>query len=185
MPTYYLVAPAEASANLARFDGVRYGFRDFQAENVVGMFSSTRAEGFGDEVKMRIMLGTYALSSGYYDAYYLKALKVRRLIKEDFDNVFAKFDLIVAPTTPTTAFKLGEQVGDPLTLYMNDILTVPVNMAGLPGMSIPCGFLEGMPVGLQLIGRAFDEGTLLRAAYAFEQHSDYHQAKPDLGGELI
>jgi aspartyl-tRNA(Asn)/glutamyl-tRNA(Gln) amidotransferase subunit A len=131
------------------------------------------------------MLGTYALSSGYYDAYYLKALKVRRLIKEDFDNVFAKFDLIVAPTTPTTAFKLGEQVGDPLTLYMNDILTVPVNMAGLPGMSIPCGFLEGMPVGLQLIGRAFDEGTLLRAAYAFEQHSDYHQAKPDLGGELI
>ncbi|MGI6422755.1 MAG: Asp-tRNA(Asn)/Glu-tRNA(Gln) amidotransferase subunit GatA [Syntrophomonadaceae bacterium] len=185
LPTYYLVAPAEASANLARFDGVRYGFRDFQAENVVGMFSSTRAEGFGDEVKMRIMLGTYALSSGYYDAYYLKALKVRRLIKEDFDNVFAKFDLIVAPTTPTTAFKLGEQVGDPLTLYMNDILTVPVNMAGLPGMSIPCGFLEGMPVGLQLIGRAFDEGTLLRAAYAFEQHSDYHQAKPDLGGELI
>lgn len=185
LPAYYIVAPAEASANLARFDGVRYGLRDFQAENVIGMFSSSRAEGFGDEVKMRIMLGTYALSSGYYDAYYLKALKVRRLIKNDFDKVFEDYDLIVAPTTPTTAFKLGEQVGDPLTLYMNDILTVPVNMAGLPGMSIPCGFLEGLPVGLQLIGRAFDEGTLIRAAYAFEQNTDYHQAKPDIGGDLI
>ena len=184
LPTYYLLAPAEASANLARFDGVRYGLRDTQAENVIGMFSSTRAAGFGEEVKTRIMLGTYALSSGYYDAYYLKALKVRRLVKNDFDKVFEDFDLIAAPTTPTTAFKLGEQVGNPLTLYMNDILTVPINMAGLPGMSIPCGFLEGLPVGLQLIGKAFDEGTLLRAAYAFEQNTGYHKIKPDIGGEI-
>jgi len=148
------------------------------------MFSSTRAMGFGDEVKRRIMLGTYALSSGYYDAYYLKALKVRRLIKEDFDRVFQDFDMIVSPTTPTTAFRLGEQSGDPLTLYMNDILTVPVNMAGLPGMSIPCGFAGGLPVGMQLIGKPFEEGTLIRAAYAFEQNTGYHLVKPTFGGEL-
>lgn len=181
LPAYYLVATAEASANLARFDGVRYGRRDLKAENVIQMFSSTRAAGFGEEVKMRIMLGTYALSSGYYDAYYLKALKVRRLIKNDFDKVFNDFDLIVSPTTPTTAFKLGEQTGDPLTLYMNDILTVPVNMAGLPGMSIPCGFDAGLPVGMQLIGKPFDEGTMIKAAYAFEKNTDYHSAKPDPG----
>ena len=181
LPAYYLVAPAEASANLARFDGVRYGYRDFEAENVVSMFSSTRAQGFGDEVKRRIMLGTYALSSGYYDAYYLKALKVRRLIANDFARVFNDFDLIAAPTTPTVAFKLGEQAGDPLTLYMNDILTVPVNMAGLPGMSIPCGFEQGLPIGMQLIGKAFDEATLYKAAYAFEQNTDYHTMKPNLG----
>ncbi len=181
LPAYYLVATAEASANLARFDGVRYGLRDLEAENVIQMFSATRAAGFGDDVKMRIMLGTYALSSGYYDAYYLKALKVRRLIKNDFDQVFQDFDLIVSPTTPTPAFKIGEQVGDPLTLYMNDILTVPINMAGLPGMSIPCGFLNGLPVGMQLVGKAFDEGTLIRAAYAFENNTDYHKVKPDLG----
>lgn len=181
LPAYYLVAPAEASANLARFDGVRYGYRDFEAENVVSMFSSTRAQGFGDEVKRRIMLGTYALSSGYYDAYYLKALKVRRLIANDFAKVFSNFDLIVSPTTPTAAFKLGEQAGDPLTIYMNDILTVPVNMAGLPGMSIPCGFEQGLPIGMQLIGKAFDEATLYKAAYAFEQNTDYHTMKPDLG----
>ncbi len=184
LPAYYLLAPAEASANLARFDGVRYGLRDSQAENVVGMFSSSRAAGFGDEVKTRIMLGTYALTSGCYDAYYLKALRLRRLIKNDFDQVFQEYDLIVAPTTPNIAFKLGEQVEDPLTLYMNDKFTVPVNMAGLPGMSIPCGFLEGMPVGLQLIGKAFDEGTLIQAAYAFEQNTDYHKVKPDMGGEI-
>jgi aspartyl/glutamyl-tRNA(Asn/Gln) amidotransferase, A subunit len=181
LPAYYLVAPAEASANLARFDGVRYGYRDFEAENVVSMFSATRAQGFGDEVKRRIMLGTYALSSGYYDAYYLKALKVRRLIADDFARVFANYDLVAAPTTPTTAFKIGEQSGDPLTIYMNDILTVPVNMAGLPGISIPCGLDRGMPVGMQLIGKAFDEATLYKAAYAFEQNTDYHTMKPDLG----
>lgn len=181
LPAYYLVAPAEASANLARFDGVRYGYRDQAAENVVDMFSQTRDHGFGDEVKRRIMLGTYALSSGYYDAYYLKALKVRRLIADDFTRVFADYDLIVSPTTPTVAFAVGEQSGDPLTIYMNDILTVPVNMAGLPGISIPCGFDQGLPVGMQLIGKAFDEATLYKAAYAFEQNTDYHTIKPNLG----
>ncbi|PKM77253.1 MAG: Asp-tRNA(Asn)/Glu-tRNA(Gln) amidotransferase GatCAB subunit A [Firmicutes bacterium HGW-Firmicutes-15] len=181
LPAYYLVAPAEASANLARFDGVRYGHRDFEAENVIDMFSHSRAQGFGDEVKRRIMLGAYALSSGYYDAYYLKALKVRRLIANDFDKVFRDFDVIVSPTTPTTAFKLGEQCGDPLTLYMNDILTVPVNMAGLPGISIPCGFKNGLPIGMQLIGKAFNEGTLFKAAYGFEQNTTYHTMKPELG----
>ncbi len=181
LPAYYLVATAEASANLARFDGVRYGLRDYEAENVIDMFSATRAAGFGDEVKKRIMLGTYALSSGHYDAYYLKALKVRRLIKNDFDKVFNDFDLIVSPTTPSTAFKLGEQNSDPLTMYMNDILTASVNMAGLPAMSIPCSFIQGLPVGMQLIGKTFDEGTLIRAAYAFEQNTDHHRAQPDLG----
>ncbi len=181
LPAYYLVATAEASANLARFDGVRYGLRQFEAENVIDMFSQSRAAGFGDEVKRRIMLGSYALSSGYYDAYYLKALQVRRLIADDFARVFENYDLIISPITPTTAFKLGEQTGDPLTLYMNDILTVPVNMAGLPGMSIPCGFHEGLPIGMQLIGKAFDESTLFKAAFAFEQNTDFHTFRPDLG----
>ncbi|MGI5911443.1 MAG: Asp-tRNA(Asn)/Glu-tRNA(Gln) amidotransferase subunit GatA [Syntrophomonadaceae bacterium] len=182
LPAYYLIAPAEASANLARFDGVRFGLRDFEADNVVKMFSNSRAAGFGAEVKRRIMLGTYALSSGYYEAYYLKALKVRRLISNDFEKVFKNFDIIVSPTTPTTAFKLGEQ-SDLLTLYMNDILTVPVNLAGLPGISVPCGFIDGLPVGMQIIGRPFDEGRLLKAAYAFEQHTSYHCCQPLLGGE--
>lgn len=181
LPAYYLIAPAEASANLARFDGVRYGYRDFSAENVADMFCQSRDQGFGDEVKRRIMLGTYALSAGYYDAYYLKALKVRRLIANDFTRVFQDYDIIVSPTTPTTAFKLGEQFDDPVTLYMNDILTVPVNMAGLPGMSIPCGFDQGMPIGMQLIGKAFDEATLYKAAYAFEQNTGFHTMKPTLG----
>ncbi|MEQ8236438.1 MAG: Asp-tRNA(Asn)/Glu-tRNA(Gln) amidotransferase subunit GatA [Syntrophomonadaceae bacterium] len=181
LPAYYLVAPAEASANLARYDGVRFGYRDFEADNVVDMFSRSRAQGFGDEVKRRIMLGTYALSSGYYDAYYLKALKVRRLIADDFSRVFQDHDVIVSPTAPTVAFKIGEQCGDPLTLYMNDILTVPINMAGLPGISIPCGFDQGLPIGMQLIGKAFDEATLYKAAYAFEQNTDYHTCKPALG----
>lgn len=181
LPAYYLVATAEASANLARYDGVRYGLRDFSAENVVDMFSQSRALGFGTDVKRRIMLGTYALSSGYYDAYYLKALKVRRLLKNDFDKVFEDFDVIAAPTAPTVAFGLGEQTGDPLTLYMNDILTVPINMAGLPGMSVPCGFAQQMPVGLQLIGKPFDESTMLKAAYAFEQATSFHLAKPGRG----
>jgi len=181
LPAYYLVAPAEASANLARFDGVRFGHRDFTAENVTDMYSQSRDQGFGDEVKRRIMLGTYALSSGYYDAYYLKALKVRRLIANDFEQVFRDYDIVVAPTAPTTAFKIGEQSGDPLTIYMNDILTVPVNMAGLPGISIPCGFDQGLPIGLQLIGKAFDEATLYKAAYAFEQNTEFHNYKPALG----
>jgi len=181
LPAYYLVAPAEASANLARYDGVRYGLRDMEAENIIDMFSSSRAQGFGDEVKRRIMLGTYALSSGYYDAYYLKALKVRRLIANDFSRVFEDYDVIVSPTTPTTAFSLGEKTGDPLTLYMNDILTVPVNMAGLPGISIPCGFAEGLPVGMQIIGKPFAEGTILKAAFAYEQNTEHHKARPALG----
>jgi len=180
LPAYYLVATAEASANLARYDGVRYGLRDFEATNVIDMFSRSRAEGFGAEVKRRIMLGSYALSSGYYDAYYLKALKVRRLLADDFSKVFANFDLIVSPTAPTVAFNIGEQIGDPLTLYMNDILTVPINMAGLPAMSIPCGFHEGMPVGMQLIGPAFGESTLFKAAFAFEQNTDFHTFRPAL-----
>lgn len=184
LPAYYIVAPAEASTNLARFDGVRYGLRDDEADNVIDMFSLSRAQGFGPEVKRRIMLGTYALSSGYYDAYYLKAMKVRRLIASDFAKVFRDFDLIVSPTTPTTAFKLGEQIDDTLTLYMNDALTVPVNMAGLPGISIPCALDDGLPVGMQLIGRAFDEATLLKAAYAFEQNTDYHRLTPVPGGGI-
>ncbi len=181
LPAYYIVGPAEASANLACFDGVRFGCRDKTAENVVDMFSQTRDQGFGDEVKRRIMLGTYALSSGYYDAYYLKALKVRRLIAGDFTEVFKDHDVIIAPTTPTTAFEIGEQSGDLLTVYMNDILTVPVNMAGLPGISIPCGFAGGLPVGMQIIGKAFDEATVYKAAYAFEQNTGFHTIKPQLG----
>ncbi len=184
LPAYYIVAPAEASTNLARFDGVRYGLRDDEADNVIDMFSLSRAQGFGPEVKRRIMLGTYALSSGYYDAYYLKAMKVRRLIASDFAEVFRDFDLIVSPTTPTTAFKLGEQIDDTLTLYMNDALTVPVNMAGLPGISIPCALDDDLPVGMQMISRAFDEATLLKAAYAFEQNTDYHRLTPVPGGGI-
>jgi len=181
LPAYYIIGPAEASTNLAKFDGVRYGLRDFSADNIIDLFSRSRQLGFGLEVKRRIMLGTYALSSGYYDAYYLKALKVRRLISDDFTKIFADFDVIIAPTTPTTAFKIGEQVEDSLTMYMNDILTVPINLAGLPGMSIPCGFAGGLPVGMQIIAKPFAEATLLKAAYAFEQATDFHLRKPDLG----
>ncbi|HEU4965800.1 MAG TPA: Asp-tRNA(Asn)/Glu-tRNA(Gln) amidotransferase subunit GatA [Bacilli bacterium] len=166
--TYYLLAPAEASSNLARFDGVRYGVR-VEGENLIDMYKKTRSEGFGDEVKRRIMLGTYALSSGYYDAYYLRAQKVRTLIKNDFDKAFERFDVILSPTAPTTAFQLGEKIDDPLTMCLNDIYTVPVNLAGIPAISVPCGLADGLPVGLQLIGKAFDESTLLRVAHAFEQ----------------
>jgi aspartyl-tRNA(Asn)/glutamyl-tRNA(Gln) amidotransferase subunit A len=178
--TYYLIAPAEASSNLARYDGVRYGVRK-EGKNLIDMYLETRSQGFGAEVKRRIMLGTYALSSGYYDAYYLKAQKVRTLIKEDFDRVFERFDVIVGPTAPTTAFKLGEKVDDPLTMYMNDILTIPVNLAGLPAISVPCGLSEGLPVGLQIIGKPFDEATVLRVAHAFEQEAE-RLPEPPLGG---
>ncbi|MRH44575.1 Asp-tRNA(Asn)/Glu-tRNA(Gln) amidotransferase subunit GatA [Aquibacillus halophilus] len=181
---YYLLSSSEASANLARFDGVRYGVRSEKAENMLDMYKLSRSEGFGDEVKRRIMLGTFALSSGYYDAYYKKAQKVRTLIKNDFDKVFEDYDVIVGPTTPTPAFKVGEKIDDPLTMYANDILTIPVNLAGVPGMSIPCGFSsEGLPIGLQLIGKHFDESTLYRAAYAFEQATDHHKKQPVLGGD--
>jgi aspartyl-tRNA(Asn)/glutamyl-tRNA(Gln) amidotransferase subunit A len=184
VPAYYLIAPSEASSNLARYDGVRYGFRADNAANLIEMFKETRSRGFGAEVKRRIMLGTYALSSGYYDAYYLKAQKVRTLIKQDFDRIFEKYDVILGPTAPTTAFKIGEQVNDPLTMYLNDILTVPVNLAGVPAISVPCGFADGLPVGLQLIGQHFSEATLLRVAHAFEQSTDHHRKKPQgLGGK--
>lgn len=169
LDAYYVIAPAEASSNLARYDGVRYGYRASEYEDLMDMYRKTRAEGFGPEVKRRIMLGTYALSAGYYDAYYLKAQKVRTLIKRDFDAVFSKFDVIAGPTSPTVAFKLGAKVDDPLAMYLSDIFTIPVNLAGLPGISVPCGFSDGLPVGLQLIGKAFDEATLLRVAFAVEQ----------------
>lgn len=180
LATYYLIAPAEASSNLARYDGVRYGLRAKNPGDVIDMFMKTRSEGFGAEVKRRIMLGTYALSAGYYDAYYLKALKVRTLIKQDFDRAFEKYDLLVSPVCPTTAFRIGEKTDDPLEMYLSDVCTISVNLAGIPGMSIPCGFAQEMPVGLQLMGRHFDEGTLLRAAYTFEQNSEHHKAFPEL-----
>ncbi|MFC0523656.1 Asp-tRNA(Asn)/Glu-tRNA(Gln) amidotransferase subunit GatA [Pontibacillus salicampi] len=183
LSTYYLLSSSEASANLARFDGVRYGRRSTQAENMIDMFKLSRSEGFGDEVKRRIMLGTFALSSGYYDAYYKKAQKVRTLIKQDFEKVFEDYDVIIGPTTPTPAFKVGEKTEDPLTMYANDILTIPVNLAGVPGISVPCGFsTEGLPIGLQIIGNHFDESTVYRAAHAFEQATDFHTHKPSLGG---
>ncbi|YCA44006.1 Asp-tRNA(Asn)/Glu-tRNA(Gln) amidotransferase subunit GatA [Bacillus sp. JZ8] len=180
LATYYLLSSSEASANLARFDGVRYGHRTDNAENLIEMYKQTRSEGFGDEVKRRIMLGTFALSSGYYDAYYKKAQQVRTLIKKDFEDVFEKYDVIVGPTTPTPAFKIGENVNDPLTMYANDILTIPVNLAGVPGISIPCGFSNGLPLGLQIIGKHFDESTVYRVAHAFEQATDHHKQKPTL-----
>lgn len=180
LATYYLLSSSEASANLARFDGVRYGYRTPNAENLIEMYKKTRAEGFGEEVKRRIMLGTFALSSGYYDAYYKKAQKVRTLIKQDFEKVFEQYDVIVGPTTPTPAFKIGENTTDPLTMYANDILTIPVNLAGVPAISVPCGFDKGLPLGLQIIGRHFDERTVYKVAHAFEQATDFHKQQPQL-----
>lgn len=177
---YYLLASSEASSNLARFDGVRYGVRADNPDNLIDLYRKSRSQGFGDEVKRRIMLGTYALSSGYYDAYYLKAQKVRTLIKGDFDKAFEQYDLIIGPTAPTPAFRIGEQVGDPLTMYLNDICTIPVSLAGIPAISVPCGNADGLPIGLQIIGKAFDESTVLRAAHAFEAHTDYHKLRPQL-----
>ncbi|KGP75777.1 glutamyl-tRNA amidotransferase [Desulfosporosinus sp. Tol-M] len=183
IPAYYLIATAEASSNLARYDGVRYGYRA-EVDDVLGMFKKTRAKGFGQEVKRRIMLGTYALSSGYYDAYYLKAQKVRTLIKQDFDKAFEKFDVLLSPTAPTPAFKLGEKSANPLAMYLSDITTVPINLAGIPAISIPAGFVGGMPIGMQLMAKALDEGTLYRAAYTFEQNTPYHTVKPSLSWEV-
>ena len=179
--TYYIIAPAEASANLARYDGVRYGYRNKEAKSAPEMTKLSRTEGFGSEVKRRIMLGTYVLSSGYYDAYYKKAMQVRTLIRKDFDEVFQKVDVLLTPTSPVVAYPLDAKM-DPLTIYMLDVTTIPVNMAGLPGISIPCGFADGMPVGVQLIGKALDEETLLRAAYTFEQATEFHKAFAPLGG---
>jgi len=173
LPAYYIVAPAEASSNLARYDGVKYGYRT-EGMNLTEMYEKTRSEGFGTEVKRRIMIGTYVLSSGYYDAYYLKAQKVRRLIKKDFDEAYSKVDAILTPSTPSSAFKIGEKTNDPLSMYLNDIFTVPVNLAGLPGISIPAGVdKNGYPLGLQIIGKPFDEQTILNIAYSMEEKINF------------
>ena len=173
LPTYYIVAPAEASSNLARYDGVKYGFRA-EGENLIDMYEKTRSQGFGDEVKRRIMIGTYVLSSGYYDAYYLKAQKVRKLIKNDFDNAFNKVDAILTPSTPSSAFKIGDKKDDPVSMYLNDIFTVPVNLAGLPGISIPAGLdKNNYPLGLQIIGKPFDEQVILDIAYSMEEKINF------------
>jgi aspartyl-tRNA(Asn)/glutamyl-tRNA(Gln) amidotransferase subunit A len=180
LPVYYILAPAEASANLARYDGVRYGFSYAQAQDIWEGFRQTRALGFGQEVKRRIMLGTYALSTGYYDAYYLKAQKARTLIKQDFDRAFERCDAIVTPTTPTTAFAIGENINDPMQMYLGDIFTLSLNLAGLCGISLPCGFAQGLPIGLQVMGAAYDEETIVRVAYAYEQATDWHTRRPTL-----
>jgi aspartyl-tRNA(Asn)/glutamyl-tRNA(Gln) amidotransferase subunit A len=178
---YYIIAPSEASANLARYDGVKYGARIDEAEDLVEMYKRTRAEGFGAEVKRRIMIGTYALSAGYYDAYYLKAQKVRTLIKQDFEQAFEDVDVLVSPTAPTTAFKLGDKSQDPLSMYLVDLMTIPVNLAGLPGMSVPCGFdSQGLPIGLQIVGNVLREDQIFRVAYAYEQSTEWHQRSPKL-----
>jgi len=179
--TYYLVATAEASSNLGRYDGVKYGYRTPTSAHLIEMYLKTRREGFGPEVKRRIMLGTYALSAGYYDAYYLKALKVRTLIRRDFTQAFERCDLIVTPTSPTAAFRLGEKVDDPLQMYLADVFTISANLAGIPGMSVNCGFTgAGLPIGLQFLGKPFDEGTILRAAHAYEQGTPWRARRPDL-----
>ena len=179
LPTYYILAPAEASSNLARYDGVRFGHRTARATNHVDLFEKSREEGFGPEVKQRIMIGTYALSAGYYDAFYLKAQKVRTLIKRDFDRAFEKYDAIIAPTAPSVAFKLGE-VSDPLAMKLNDVLTIPANMAGIPAISLPCGFSNGLPIGLQLMAPNFGEETLFQIAYAYEQATEWHFGRAQL-----
>jgi len=178
VPVYYIIATAEASSNLARFDGVQYGYRA-KSESLIDMYKKTRAEGFGEEAKRRIILGTFALSHGYYDAYYLRALKVRTLIKNDFDAVFRDFDCIVTPTSPTSAFKIGERAADPLKMYLSDIYTISVNLAGIPAISIPCGFTkEGLPIGLQIMAKPFNEEMLFKIAHAFEQNTEWHKIKP-------
>ncbi|WP_372988461.1 Asp-tRNA(Asn)/Glu-tRNA(Gln) amidotransferase subunit GatA [Marinobacter sp.] len=175
---YYVIAPAEASANLSRFDGVRYGYRCEDPKDLMDMYTRTRAEGFGAEVKRRILVGTYALSHGYYDAYYLKAQKVRRLIQQDFANAFKEVDVLMSPTSPSPAFVQGEKTNDPVTMYLEDIFTIAINLAGLPAMSVPAGFVDGLPVGLQIIGDYFAEARLLNAAHQFQQVTDWHQREP-------
>ncbi|BAM46583.1 Asp-tRNA(Asn)/Glu-tRNA(Gln) amidotransferase subunit GatA [Amphibacillus xylanus] len=184
VPTYYIISSGEASANLARFDGIRYGHRSEKATNMIDLFKKSRSEAFGPEVKRRIMFGTLTQSAGYYEDYYKKAQQARRLIKADFDKIFEEYDVVMGPTTPTTAFKIGEKIEDALTMYANDLLTIPVNLAGVPAISIPSGYSKdtGLPFGLQIIGKHFDEATVFRAAYAFEQATDHHKKRPDLGG---
>ncbi|AMW28416.1 MULTISPECIES: Asp-tRNA(Asn)/Glu-tRNA(Gln) amidotransferase subunit GatA [Arthrospira] len=182
LPTYYIIAPSEASANLARYDGVKYGFRTPDADNLIEMYAKTRAEGFGAEVKRRIMIGTYTLSAGYYDAYYLKAQKVRTLIKQDFDRAFTQVEVLVCPTSPTTAFQAGEKTSDPLSMYLSDLMTIPVNLAGLPAISVPCGFdSQGLPIGMQLIGKVLGESRLFEVAHAYEQATPWHKHNPTIG----
>ncbi|MYF97676.1 Asp-tRNA(Asn)/Glu-tRNA(Gln) amidotransferase subunit GatA [Candidatus Poribacteria bacterium] len=179
--TYYIIAPAEASANLARYDGVRYGYRTEESEDLINMYKKTRSEGFGEEVKRRIMLGTFALSAGYQDAYYKKAQKARTLIKSDFDAAFEKVDVIATPTSPTPAFKIGERTADPLQMYLCDVMTTPASHAGLPGISVPCGLVNsGLPVGLQLLAAPFNEEALFRVAYTYEQNTEHHLLKPNI-----
>jgi len=179
VPVYYVIAPAEASANLSRFDGVRYGYRAKAYTDLNDMYCRTRAEGFGAEVKRRILVGTYVLSHGYYDAYYLQAQKVRRLIALDFAAAFARCDLILGPVSPTTAFEIGAKLGDPVTMYLGDIFTVPASLAGLPALSIPCGFDDsGLPVGMQLMGSYFSEALLLGVAHRYQQGTDWHERVP-------
>ncbi|HAJ64096.1 MAG TPA: Asp-tRNA(Asn)/Glu-tRNA(Gln) amidotransferase GatCAB subunit A [Cyanobacteria bacterium UBA8543] len=181
LPTYYIIAPSEASANLARYDGVKYGLRVPDTDNLLSMYNKTRASGFGKEVKRRILLGTYTLSAGYYDAYYLKAQKVRTLLKQDFEAAFEKVDVLVCPTAPTTAFKAGEKTEDPLSMYLGDLMTIPVSLTGLPGISVPCGFDEkGLPIGMQLIGKVLREDQLFQVAYAYEQSTQWHLREPKL-----
>ena len=179
VPTYYVVAPAECSSNLSRFDGVRFGHRAENAEDLFDLYCRSRGEGFGDEVKRRIMTGTYVLSAGYYDAYYLKAQQVRHLIADDFNKAFGEVDVIAGPTAPTPAFKLGDKVDDPITMYLNDIYTAGANLGGFPAMSVPCGFVNDLPVGLHLVGHHFDESALLRCAHAYQQATDWHTACPE------
>jgi aspartyl-tRNA(Asn)/glutamyl-tRNA(Gln) amidotransferase subunit A len=179
VPAYYVIAPAECSSNLARFDGVRYGYRCESPTDLTDLYKRSRGEGFGAEVKRRVMMGTYALSAGYYDAYYVKAQKIRRLIRDSFADAFGQVDVILAPTTPTTAFKLGEKSDDPVSMYLSDIYTIAVNLAGLPALSVPAGFNEGLPVGLQLIGNYFMESQLLNVAHAYQQVTDWHQRYPE------
>lgn len=182
--TYYLIAPAEAATNLARYDGVSYGERAEDAADLVEMMTKTRTQYLGEEVKRRIMIGNYALSAGYYDAYYLKALKVRRLVKEDYDKAFKDVDVIICPAAPSVAYKIGEKISNPLEMYLQDACTVPLNLAGLPGISVPCGYnRDKMPIGMQIIGKALDEETILRVAYTYEQSQSYHEDRAQLGGK--
>jgi len=180
LAVYYIIAPSEASANLARYDGVKYGFSYQKTDNMWEALEKTRQFGFGDEVKRRIMLGTYALSAGYYDAYYLKAQKVRTLIRREFDQAFEKYDALVTPTSPSVPFKIGEKIDDPLQMYLSDVFTIPVNIAGLPAITIPAGFSDGLPIGMQLIGKPFGEETILRVAYAYEQATEWHKRRPKI-----
>jgi aspartyl-tRNA(Asn)/glutamyl-tRNA(Gln) amidotransferase subunit A len=180
LAAYYILAPSEASANLARYDGVRYGFSERDASNVIETTERTRQFGFGPEVKRRIMLGTYALSAGYYDAYYLKAQKVRTLIKQEFDQAFEKYDALVTPTSPILPFKLGEKLEDPMQMYISDVCTLPINIAGIPAISIPAGFADNLPIGMQIMGKPFSEEILLRIAFAYEQATDWHKRKPEI-----